>query len=481
MSRTLSELIPMAISAAWRRRYLIAIPIVVMPILGAVAAVVAPRSYESRMTILVQEPAKLNPLMTDIAIGADLKDRMPSLQALLTSRFVLVDVLKDMGQIKPSADANTVNVQVGNLSRALTSNLIGNELIELKVRGPHPDGLGKTLAAVGKRFIERVVQPASGSVDSSESFLRRQLDQSAEELRNAEDKVSEFRRQNAEKLPALYGANIQRLAGMQQNLEQKRIELSTADAAFEDLSKRVATLNPVVGRLEEAIVQTSSELAALRARYTDEHSEVQAADRKLARLQQERAALLAIQRPEKGADMQQLWNLAAGVATTGDRVNAPLLLEQMKAIQEADTRRAALRREVEELQASVEQLRGSITEFGPIEQQQEELERGVASAREQHDMLAKRYDIARLAGSLSRDQGQEWVKIIDAPADPTAPVTPPGILFVIGGLVGGVVFGAGLATVFEVLDPRLRRVKDFEEASGLPVLAFVPRIEPASP
>ena len=37
--------------------------------------------------------------------------------------------------------------------------------------------------------------------------------------------------------------------------------------------------------------------------------------------------------------------------------------------------------------------------------------------------------------------------------------------------------GAGLAIVFDVLDPRLRRAKDFEEAAGLPVIAFVPRIQ----
>lgn len=479
MSRTLSEIIPMAISGAWRRRYLIAIPIVVMPILGTLAALVTPKAYELRMTILVQDPSKLNPIMTDLAIGADLKDRMPSLQALLTSRHVLLDVLKDLGRIKPSTDAKSANVEVGNLSKALTSNLIGNELIELKLRGPQPNGLGKALGAIGSRFIERVVQPASGSVDSSETFLHKQLDQSDEELKDAEDKYSDFKRRNSEKLPALYSANVARLAALQQNLEGKRIELSTANAAFEDLRKHVSMLNPIVGRLEEAIVQTSSELAALRARYTDEHSEVQAAERKLKRLQEERVTLLANQAQENGADMQQLWNLAAGVATSGDKVNTPLLVEQMKQLQEADTKRTALSKEVEELQIQVDQLRGAIAEFGPIEQQQQELERGIASAREQHDMLAKRYQVARLAGSLGRDQGMEWVKIIDAPGDPTAPVTPPGILFVIGGLIGGVVFGAGLATVFEVLDPRLRRLKDFEEASGLPVLAFVPRIEPA--
>ena len=43
-------------------------------------------------------------------------------------------------------------------------------------------------------------------------------------------------------------------------------------------------------------------------------------------------------------------------------------------------------------------------------------------------------------------------------------------------MFGGIALGAGLATVFEVLDPRLRRAEDFEAASGLPVIAFVPRV-----
>ncbi len=479
MSRSLSELVSLTISCAWRRRYLIAIPILTMPILGAIAGHFAPKAYEARMTILVQEPDKLNPILNDLAIGANLKDRMPSLQALLTSKHVLIDVLKDLGQIGPNTDQKTIDFGVSNLGRALTSNLIGAELIELKIRSSYPQGLSKTLNAVGARFIERVVAPGRGSVDSSEAFLKSELDKSTAELDAAEQQFTEFKSRNGEKLPALYTANVTRLAALQGSLEEKRIELATADASFEDLRKRVSTLNPVVGRLEETIVQTTSELAALRTRYTDEHSEVQAAERKLARLEEERSAVLASTSHENGADMQRLWNLAAGVATSGDKVNAPLLVEQMTQIQEADTKRAALHTEVEQLTAAVEQLRGAIAEFAPIEQQQQELERSIASAREQHDMLAKRYEMARLTGSLGRYEEPERVKIIDMPQEPSGPVTPPAILFVIGGLVGGLALGAGLATVFDVLDPRLRRVKDFEDASGLPVLAFVPRIGPA--
>ncbi len=450
-----------------------------MPVLGAVAGLFAPKAYQARMTILVQEPDSLNPILHDLAIGADLKERMPSLQALLNSKHVLVDVLKDLGQLGPRSDAKTIDARVGALSSALTSNLIGSEMIELKIRGREPQGLARTLAAVGSRFMERVLAPGRGSVESSEAFLREQLDRSQADLDRAEQQFADFKTRNADKLPALYSANVGRMAAMQQNLEERRIELATADAAFEDLQKRVSTLNPVVGRLEEAIVQTSGELAGLRARYTDEHSEVQAALRKLKRLEEERDSLLASTRHENGADMQRLWNLAAGAAAGDDKGNAaPLLVGQMREVQEADTKRAALRTEVEQLSAGVERLRAANADFAPIERQQQELERAIATARDQHDGLARRYEMARLTSSLGRYDEPERVKIIDAPQDPTGPVTPPRILFVIGGLVGGVALGAGLATVFEVLDPRLRRVQDFEDASGLPVLAFIPRIEP---
>ena len=479
MSRSLHELIPMAISGAWRRRYLIVVPILVMPVLGALAGHFAPKAYEAHMTILVQEPGMLNPIMKDLAIGSNLKDRMPSLQALLTSKHVLLDVLKDLGQIKPGADPSVTNPQVAALGASLSSTLVGEELIELKIRGRSREGLARILNTVGARFMEHVVEPGRGSVDSSESFLREQVNKSETELEKAEKNEADFKSRNADKLPALYTSNVQRLATLQQKLEETRIELATADAAFDDLRKRVSTLNPVVGRLEEAIVQSTSELAALRARYTDEHSEVQAAERKLKRLEEERTAVLASTSHENGADMERLWNLAAGAATTGDKGDQPLLVAQMAQVQQAESRRAALHSEVEQLSAAVDQLRKAIADFAPIEQQQQQLEQAITAAKEQHDMLAKRYDMARLTGSLGRYEEPERIKIIDAPQDPTAPVTPPGILFLIGGLVGGVVLGAGLAVVFEVLDPRLRRVKDFEAASGLPVLAFIPRIEAA--
>jgi len=476
LSRSLPQIISLAVAAAWRRRYLICVPMFVMPVIGAGVSVIVPKAYESRLTILVQEPDRLNPVLTDLAIGANLKDRMPSLLVLLKSKHVLVDVLKDLGQIDQHTDARTTDVRVDTLSAALSAQLTGSELIELKIRGPRPDGLAKALDAVGVRFIDHVVAPGRSAVESSEQFLKNQLTERDAELSKAEAAYVEFKERNADKLPALYSTNVTRLTAIQQNLDEKKIQLATADATFEELRRRVSTLNPVVGRLEEAIVQASGDLASLRARYTDEHSDVLAVQRKLRRLEAERAQLLANTAGENGADMDRLWNLAAGAVTGADTNSSPLLVAQMTQIQEADGKRAALRKEVEQLSKSVEQLRGAMAEFGPIEKQQQDLERAISSAREVHDMLAKRYETARLTGSLGRYESPEHIKIIDAPQTPTSPITPGRLLFVIGGLLGGILMGIGLAVVFEVLDPRLRRPEEFEDVAGVTMLAFLPKL-----
>ena len=360
------------------------------------------------------------------------------------------------------------------LGAALNAELIGSDLIELKIRGQKAVGLARILDAVGGRLIDSVVSPGRGAVDSSESFLENQLEESNAQLVKAENADAEFKTRNADKLPALYTANVAHLSQMQQRLDEKRIELAVASASLEDLRTRASTLNPVVDRLEEAIVQASTGLVSLRARYAEEHSEVQAARRKLHRLEEERAEALANNVHENGADGQPLSTTTAGVSTNGDKSNAAMLAGQMTQIQEAETKQIGLRTEVEQLTKGVEELRASIAQFGPIEEQQQQLERAVASARETHDMLAKRYEMARLTSSLGRFEAPERIKIIDAAQDPIAPVTPGGILFILGGLIGGMALGAGLATVFEVLDPRLRRIKDFEEAAGLQVIAFVP-------
>ena len=265
------------------------------------------------------------------------------------------------------------------------------------------------------------------------------------------------------------------MAALRQSLEEKRTTLAGADGALQDLLARLATTNPVIGRIEESIVQVSGDLALLRARYTEDHSEVQGAVRRLRRMEEERRTMLDTATTVTQADLARMWNMAAGSTLSSDKA-APLLVSQMSKLQEAQSRPAALRQEIQQIEKAVEDLQATVAAYGDIDREQQSLNRAVVAAREIHDQLAKRYEMARVTGSLGRFEAPERIKLIDPPTQPTNPTNPPAILFLLFGTVGGLILGVGLATVAETLDGSIRRKDQVEKLLGVAMLSRIPLI-----
>ena len=83
--------------------------------------------------------------------------------------------------------------------------------------------------------------------------------------------------------------------------------------------------------------------------------------------------------------------------------------------------------------------REGVSEFAAIEREEGDLERALASANARRAALDQRLETARLTSSLGRYEEPDRVKIIEAPQDPTGPITPAPIMFVVGGLIAGLI------------------------------------------
>jgi uncharacterized protein involved in exopolysaccharide biosynthesis len=461
----------LGLEAAWRRRYLIIVPILAMPPMAFFAAGFAPKSYEARTTILVQETAKMNPFLTDLAVGPNLKERMSALNALTHSSHVLEQVLRDVRQIDDGSSQPEREERTANLSAAISVELMGNDLVVFKIRGPHGEGLAATLTAVSNRFLERMLAPERSAITGSQSFLKTELAERETRLKKAQDALANFRMENASRLPTLESSNVTRLSDLQTKLSDNRMQLAAAKAELGDVKQRLIETNPMIGQIEEDILKGTRGLGDLRVRYTEEHSLVQAELRSLKRLQEERERLLKESQSIGDQDIEALWNMAAG-STMKSVEDAPaLLVSQLGKLQETSQRHVRLETETTELTREVSVLEKAIAETGPVAQQQKQFEDNIQFAQASYDAIAKRFDNAEITGALGRFEAPERVKIIDMPIDPTSPVTPGRILFLLAGILGGLFLGAGLAAMAEILDTRPRRVIDFERLAGVPVLA----------
>lgn len=467
-------------SRAWSFRYLIAALLVVTPILGFGVGVVRPKHFESTMTVLIQESAKHNPFLEDLAVETRVGDRIAALQALLHSRHVLLGVATDLGWVSEETDNLERERILENLSAALKMRLVGDELVELRYRQKKPAEIDKVLIAVAQRFMDKVLAPERSSITGSQKFLTEQIMQSEAALTEAEAQLAVFKSKHAASMPELHTGNVRRLAEMRMALSEKSTALEGAEARYKALLERLAQNNPIVAQVEQQIVQISADLATLRSRYTELHSAVQAAERKLSRLRSERDAMLMNAPELTEAEIEKIWTAAAQSATpeTGLQI---LLVSQIESLHDAKVQVIDLRRQREILEREVETLDKLVVRFGEIETQLERLQSDVAVKREVHASLKQRAEMAQVTGALGRFEAPERVKVIDHPTIPTHPVGLPPLIYAIAGLFISIFGAIGLIAASEVVDDSFRTSADLVRLSDLPVLVRVPYLPSALP
>lgn len=463
------------LSGAWRRRYLIVLPVILLPIAGVIIGALSPKQYQAHTSMLIQETAKMNPFLEDLAVSAMLKERMDALQTLLHSRHILGAVALERGLISDNTGTAERDRVIGRLSSSLKVSMAGKDLIRLDFKSNRPDGIRETLESVSAHFIEQLLAPERSSMTDSASFLSQHLESRRQELESAEQAMAAYKDEHGSELPALHSGNVTRLAQMQQLLSQKQAELAGARQSLGGIDQQLSRINPVLGKIEEQIVDIRGQLALLRARYTDSHSEVQAAMRQLRRLEDERQKI--IDEDSSHIDTKQLWDIASQSATTGSGRSQPLLVSQLELLQTQRSRYAALKEEVDRLQQDVDALENKTAEFGEHERALNKLERDLSVKRKLYEELLHRYEMARVTGSLGTFEQSKRVKVIDEPFTPTSPSNLPLVLYLLGGLFGGLALGAGLGLTAELVDGSVRRRDRVEKLLGIPVLSRIPPMQ----
>ena len=475
MNSSLSLRLYHALDGAWRRRYLIVLPILLLPFLGLTVGLVTPKKYAAHTSMLIQETAKMNPFLEDLAVSAMIKERVAALDTLLHSRFIL----KGVAQTRELITSDTPPIEqdriISYLSSSLSMSMPGKDMIRIDYRASRPEGMKEMLEAVTTHFVEQLLAPERSSLTDSATFLKENLELRRKELEESEAALADFRSQHANTLPELHSNSASRLAHLQQRLIEREALLAGAQRNLGGLDQQLSKTNPVLGRIEEQIVLIRGEMTLLMANYTERHSKVQAAVRKLRRLESERINLLK-DSGKNAINPDQLWSIASTARLSEDQGGQPLLISQLENLQNVRGEVNALTEEVLSLRRSINQLQQQASSLGQQEQQLSKLQRDLKVKRELYENLLERYEMARLTGSLGLFEQEKRIKLIDRPFTPSRPTNLPLMLYIIGGLLGGIFLGLGLALVAELIDSTVRRREQLIKLTGVPVITRLPPI-----
>ena len=174
------------LNSAWRQRYVIVVPMLILPFVGYFIGKVAPTNYVSHTSMLIQETAKMNPFLEDIAVSTMLKERLNALSTLLKSRHVLTAVAKEHGLIDDSMAPAERDYIISKLSSSLTVTQPGKDFLKISLTAPNPTGMKELLESISEHFIEQLLAPERSSIKYTSEFLACPIQSRREELDIAE-------------------------------------------------------------------------------------------------------------------------------------------------------------------------------------------------------------------------------------------------------------------------------------------------------
>jgi len=331
------------------------------------------------------------------------------------------------------------------------------------------------LQSISTQFIEQVLAPERSSMSDSSRFLSEHLNTRQIELDKAELAMAEFKSAHASELPELYLTNVSRIAQLKQRLSERQAELDGATRSLGGINQQLSKANPVLGLIEQQIVRLQGELALLRSRYTKQHSKVITAIKNLKRLEQERQKLLS--NTDENLDIEKLWVISNNYQLNNDTEKQPLLISQLENMQLTSGKVEGLLEEVKSLKIMIKELEVLISGFGTSASELSKLEREVAIKRDLYDDMLLRFEKAGITESLGVFEQDKRVKIIDRPFTPTISTNKPLILFIISGILGGLLLGGGLAIIQEVSDTTLRTRSQLQALTGAHVITRIPYIK----
>lgn len=462
------------LNAMWRQRYVIVMPILILPFLGFGVSKLAPTKYDAHTSMLIQETAKMNPFLEDIAVSTMLKDRLNALRTLLHSRHVLYSVAEELQLTTPEMSDMEKQQIITDLSQRLSVTQLGKDFLKISLTSNTPTGMEQTLRSVSEHFIEQLLAPERSSIEDSSSFLKIHIDKRLAELEASEEALALYMNENVQSTPEVQSQSLNRLASLKQTLAEKEAELSGVKKSLGSIDQQLSKTNPVIGRLEDQIIDIRSDLTLLQAKYTNQHSAVQAKVRELDRLENERKNLLALKQPTMNSD--QLWDIASSTTLNNLSDTQPLLVTQLHSLQLVRSRFESLSEETKSLRTMIFELENKANNFGENAKEMYRLQRDANIKRQLYDELTERYEMAQLTGSLGVFEQNKRVKIIDLPFTPSMKSNMPTFIFIVAGLIAGIGLGIGLAVVFELFDSSIKRRDEVEEILGVPVITVIPKM-----
>lgn len=463
-----------------RRSWVLALPLLILPVAAYGISLLIPPQYLSQTLVLI-ESQKVPDNYVKPVISSNLDSRLASMKEQIFSRSSLQPLIDRYGlyandhiTMEEKLDKARKNIDV----KAITSEIshgggLPGFFISFKAGDPHVAQL--VCGEIESLFVGENLRSREASAQGTTSFIKGQLEDAKRNLDEQDAKLAAFQRQYLGKLPDESAPNVNMLTSLNTQLEAATQALSRMeqDKAYAEsmLAQQAQNSTPLAGvptasasdPVRDAqllqMQQLQSQESDLAAHYTADYPDVIEVRRKIADLRRQ------MSRPSASS------GLASSASPTR---NDSAAVQQLRAqIRSADIGITAKQREQSQIQGQIHLYQDRIQSSPLVEQQYKEITRDHTTAQTFYDDLLNKMNQSKMATELEKQQEGEQFRVMDEPNLPDQPFSPKRGLYILGGILAGLLVGLGLAGTLEYRDTTLRNERDIWAFTQLHTLALI--------
>jgi polysaccharide chain length determinant protein (PEP-CTERM system associated) len=469
---------------AWRRKWLIIVPFVVISIGTLVWSNRLPNLYKSETVILVV-PQRVPDTYVRSTVTSRIEDRLQSISPEILSRTRLEQIIQELDLYAEQRKTLAMEEVVELMRLHIKADPIKETAFQVSYMSDDPVKAMEVTKRLASMFIDGNLRDRSSLAEGTNEFLQSQLDDARAQLIEQEKSLEAYRRQHAGELPSQVSSNLQSIQNSQMQLQslneaisRDRDRVTMLEGLMTDAIARDAVVMPgptpngsgdplaAGGSAADRLDAARRSLVSAQTRLTEAHPDIIRLKRVIRDL--ERAVETEAQQQHR-TDQQPPPLLTA--AETARRARIRETEAEVKSLRQRILHQEAEQQRLKDVIATYERR----IEAAPTrESELAELTRDYDTLQSVYASLLTRRADSKIAANLERRQVGEQFKILDAPRLPEKPFSPNrGKLNAIGALAG-LALGIGLAAMLEYRDTSLHTEDDVVTTLSLPVVALIP-------
>jgi polysaccharide chain length determinant protein (PEP-CTERM system associated) len=468
-----------------RHKWMVILPFVAGLATSVFVASRISERYRSETLIMVM-PQRISTEILPQMVNDQIEQRLPSISDQILSRSRLERIISEFdlyaadrarGAIMEDVvqQMRTKDITVGIEGRGTQSFRVSYESVD-------PVLAHKVTARLASLYIEENQRDKDNLAQSTSAFLESELQATEAKLRDAENRLAEYKKRYAGQLPTQAESNQQAIQSAQMQLQAVSATINRArerrlfaQQQLADVQNTPAppalipdspgaTGTPPQPTVAQQLELAEAALVASKRKYTPDHPDVRAMERAVNELRTKVEA--------EGGEPQAKPRRPVSAAEVARQTRIRDLEGEIAII---DQQIVSGEREEQALKSSISSYERLLAGVPTREAELVQLNRDYTTLDASYKELLKKKEASELAANVERRQIGETFRVIDPASVPQRPFNQMWRLQVIvGGGIGGLILGLGLVGLREFRDSSFKSEEDVIRVLELPVLALVP-------